>query len=116
MVEFNDSPFEKVHGLLLQVELVLGVLPLVAEDQHDPGVELGEGGGDVALPRLVEDGADEPEVEGVAGQGEDVSVSSGSVLQSSAGTQLRALQLLLPTLRDLVLNKTVNKGTNSLLR
>ena len=55
-------------------------MPLVTEDQHNPGVELGEGGGDVALPRLVEDGADEPEIEGVAGQGEDVSVRLGSVL------------------------------------
>ena len=63
-------------------------MPLVAEDEHDPGVELGESGGDVALPRLVEDGADEPEIEGVAGQGEDVSVRLGSVLQSSAGTEL----------------------------
>ena len=63
-------------------------MPLVAEDEHDPGVELGEGGGDVALPRLVEDGADEPEIEGVAGQGEDVAVRLGSVLQSSAGTEL----------------------------
>ena len=64
------------------------MVPLVAEDEHDPGVELGEGGGDVALPRLVEDGADEPEIEGVAGQGEDVAVRLGSVLQSSAGTEL----------------------------
>ena len=63
-------------------------MPLVAEDEHHPGVELGEGGGDVALPRLVEDGADEPEIEGVAGQGEDVSVRLGSVLKSSAGTEL----------------------------
>ena len=105
-----------MNSFVVEIEFLLRVLPLVAEDEHDPGVELGEGGGHVALPRLVEDGADEPEVEGVAGQGEDVSVSSGSVLQSSAGTQLRALQLLLPTHRDLVLNKTVNKGTNSLLR
>ena len=55
-------------------------MPLVTEDQHDPGVELGEGGGDVALTRLVEDGADEPEIERVAGQGEDVPVRLGSVL------------------------------------
>ena len=56
------------------------MVPLVAEDEHDPGVELGEGGGHVALPRLVEDGADEPEIEGIAGQGEDVPVRLGSVL------------------------------------
>ena len=56
------------------------MVPLIAEDEHDPGVELGEGGGHVALPRLVEDGADEPEVERVAGQGEDVAVRLGSVL------------------------------------
>ena len=56
------------------------MVPLVTEDQHDPGVELGEGGGHVALPRLVEDGADEPEIERVAGQGENISVRLCSVL------------------------------------
>ena len=70
------------------------MLPLIAEDQHDPGVELREGGGDVALPRLVEDGANQPEVERVACQGEDVSISSRSVLKRSARTNLRTLQLL----------------------
>ena len=74
--------------MIVEVESGLVVVPLVAEDEHDPGVELGEGGGDVALPRLVEDGADEPEIEGVAGQGEDVSVRLGSVLQSPAGAEL----------------------------
>ena len=66
--------------MIVEVESGLVVVPLVAEDEHDPGVELGEGGGDVALPRLVEDGADEPEIERVAGQGEDVAVRLGSVL------------------------------------
>ena len=74
--------------MIVKVEAGLGVVPLVTEDQHDPGVELGQGGRHVALPRLVEDGADEPEIEGVAGQGEDVSVRLGSVLQSPAGTEL----------------------------
>ena len=74
--------------MIVEVEASLTVVPLIAEDEHDPGVELGEGGGHIALPRLVEDGADEPEIEGVAGQGEDVSVRLGSVLQSSAGTEL----------------------------
>ena len=74
------SPLEEGDGLGVEAELVLGVLPLVAEHEHDPGVELGEGGGHIALPRLVEDGADEPEVERVAGQGEDVPVRLGSVL------------------------------------
>ena len=68
------KPLQELHGLLVQVELPLRVLPLVAEDEHDPGVELGEGGGHVPLPRLVEDGADEPQVEWVAGKGEYVPV------------------------------------------
>ena len=59
------------------------MLPLVAEHDDDPGVELGEGGGHVALPRLVEDGADEPEVEGVGGEGEDVPGAAGLKLLSS---------------------------------
>ena len=66
--------------MIVEAEASLAVVPLVAEDEHHPGVELGEGGGHVALPHLVEDGADEPEVEGVAGQGEDVAVRLGSVL------------------------------------
>ena len=66
--------------MIVEVEPSLAVVPLVTEDEHDPGVELGEGGGHVALARLVEDGADEPEIERVAGQGEDVSVRLGSVL------------------------------------
>ena len=66
--------------MIIKVEPGLCVMPLVTEDQHYPGVELGEGGGDVALARLVEDGADEPEIERVAGQGEDVPVRLGSVL------------------------------------
>ena len=53
------------------------MLPLVAEHEHDPGVELGEGGGDVSLPGLVEDGAYEPQVEGVAGEREYVPVVDG---------------------------------------
>ena len=51
----------------VQVEArLLGVVPLVAEDQHDPGVELGQGGRHVALASLVEDRADQPQVERVA--------------------------------------------------
>ena len=74
------SPLEEGDGLGVEAELVLGVLPLVAEDEHDPGVQLGEGGGHVALACLVENGADQPEIERVAGQGEDVPVRLGSVL------------------------------------
>ena len=66
--------------MIVEVEASLGVVPLVTEDQHDPGVELGQGGRHVALPRLVEDGADEPEIERVAGQGENISVRLCSVL------------------------------------
>ena len=68
----SHSPLEEGDGLGVEAELVLGVLPLVAEHEHDPGVELGQGPGHVALARLVEYRADEPEIEGVAGQGEDV--------------------------------------------
>jgi hypothetical protein len=50
----------------------LRVLPLVAENENDPGLELGERCWYVALTGLIEDGADEPQVEGVAGQREDV--------------------------------------------
>ena len=78
-VSYN-SPFEKVCGVLVEVDAFFRVLPLVAENEHDPGVELGQRGRHVALARLVEDGADEPEVERVAGQGEDVPVRLGSVL------------------------------------
>ena len=46
------------------------MLPLVAEHQHDPGIELCQSGGNIAFTRLVEYGADEPQVEGVAGQRE----------------------------------------------
>ena len=35
------SPLEEDDGLGVEAELVLGVLPLVAEHEHDPGVELG---------------------------------------------------------------------------
>ena len=66
--------------MIVEVESGLVVVPLVAEDEHHPGVELGEGGGHIALPRLVEDGADEPEIERVAGQGENISVRLCSVL------------------------------------
>ena len=69
-----------MNSFVVEIEFLLRVLPLVAEDEHDPGVELGEGGGHVALPRLVEDGADEPEIERVAGQGENISVRLCSVL------------------------------------
>ena len=103
-----------MNSFVVEIEFLLRVLPLVAEDEHDPGVELGEGGGHVALPRLVEDGADEPEIEGVARQGEDVSVSPGSVLQSSAGAQLRTFQFLVFR-GDFVLHKTMDEGTNALL-
>ena len=44
------------------------MVPLVAEDEHDPGVELGEGGGDVALPRLIKYCADQPQIEWVRRQ------------------------------------------------
>ena len=100
----SHSPLEEGDGLGVEAELVLGVLPLVAEHQHDPGVELGQGPGHVALPRLVEYRADEPEIEGVAGQGEDVPdqdhfkemmrtrmtppVRPGPVLQRPAGADL----------------------------
>ena len=73
-------PFQKVACLIVEVEAGLGVLPLVAEDEHDPGVQLGQGGGHVALACLVENGADQPEIERVAGQGENVPVRLGSVL------------------------------------
>ena len=69
----SDSPPEEADGLVVQVELLcLGVPPLVAEHQHDPGVQLGQCPGHVTLARLVENCADEPEIKGVAGQGEDV--------------------------------------------
>ena len=106
-------PFKKKNSFVVEIEFLLRVLPLVAEDEHDPGVELGEGGGHVALPRLVEDGADEPEIEGVARQGEDVSVSPGSVLQSSAGAQLRTFQFLVFR-GDFVLHETMYESTNAL--
>ena len=51
----------------VQVEAgLLGVVPLVAEDEHDPGVELCQRGGHVTLASLVEDRADQPQVERVA--------------------------------------------------
>ena len=78
-VSYN-SPFEKVCGVLVEVDAFFRVLPLVAEDEHDPGVQLGQGGGHVALACLVENGADQPEIERVAGQGENVPVRLGSVL------------------------------------
>ena len=65
-------PPEEVNGLTIKAESSLGVLPLVAEHEHDPGVELGEGGGDVALPSLIEYCADQPEVEWVRCQWENV--------------------------------------------
>ena len=74
-------PLEEGGGVGVQVEAgLLGVVPLVAEDEHDPGVQLGQGGGHVALACLVENGADQPEIERVAGQGENVPVRLGSVL------------------------------------
>ena len=109
-------PLEEGGGVSVQVEAgLLGVVPLVAEDEHDPGVQLGQGGGHVALARLVEDGADEPEIERVAGQGEDIAVRLGSVLKSSAGTELRALELLVSS-HQLVLHEGVNEGTDTFLR
>ena len=67
------SPPEEADGLVVQVELLsLRVSPLVAEHQHDPGVQLGQCPGHVALASLVENCADQPEIKGVAGQGEDV--------------------------------------------
>ena len=49
----TDSPPEEADGLVVQVELLsLRVPPLVAEHQHDPGVELGQRPGHVALASL----------------------------------------------------------------
>ena len=60
-------PLEEGGGVGVQVEAgLLGVVPLVAEDEHDPGVELGQRGGHVTLASLVEDRADQPQVERVA--------------------------------------------------
>ena len=60
-------PLEEGGGVSVQVEAgLLGVVPLVAEDEHDPGVELGQRGGHVTLASLVEDRADQPQVERVA--------------------------------------------------
>ena len=52
------SPLEEDDSLGVEAELVLGVLPLVAEHQHDPGVQLGQCPGHVTLARLVENCAD----------------------------------------------------------
>ena len=69
----SDSPPEEADGLVVQVELLcLGVSPLVAEHKHDPGVQLSQGPGHVTLASLVENCADQPEIKGVTGQGEDV--------------------------------------------
>ena len=69
----SDSPPEEADGLVVQVELLsLGVSPLVAEHEHDPGVQLSQGPRHVTLTSLVENCADQPEIEGVTGQGEDV--------------------------------------------
>ena len=60
-------PLEEGGGVSVKVEAgLLGVVPLVAEDEHDPGVELCQRGGHVTLASLVEDRADQPQVERVA--------------------------------------------------
>ena len=60
-------PLEEGGGVGVEVEAgLLGVVPLVAEDEHDPGVELCQGGRHVTLASLVEDRADQPQVERVA--------------------------------------------------
>ena len=41
------SPFEEVCCFIVQLQLAVLLLPAVAEDEHDPGVELCEGGGHV---------------------------------------------------------------------
>ena len=60
-------PLKEGGGVSVKVEAgLLGVVPLVAEDEHDPGVELSQGGRHVTLASLVEDRADQPQVERVA--------------------------------------------------
>lgn len=57
----------------------------VSKDKHHPGVELRQCLGDEVLAGLGEDGADQPQVEGVGGQREDVRIRPGPLLQWLAG-------------------------------
>ena len=66
----------------------------VCEDQHDPGVELGQRLRDELLSCLGEDGADQPEIERVGRQTEDVGVCPGPVLEHLAGAGVLARPLV----------------------
>ena len=70
-----NQDIEKHHRRIrskrnIQKSTLIGRLYLspVGEDEHDPRVELRQRLGNEVLAGLGEDGADEPQVEGVGGQ------------------------------------------------
>ena len=67
----------------------------VGKDEHDPCVELRQRLGDELLAGLGEDGADQPQVERVCGQGEDVGVGAGALLERLTLARLAAGPLVL---------------------
>ena len=58
----------------------------MGKDQHDPCVQLRQGLGHKLLAGLREDGANEPQVEGIGGQGEDIWIGLCSFLERQART------------------------------
>ena len=62
----------------------------VCKYEHNPGVELSQRLGDEVLAGLGKDGADQPEIEGVCRQAEDVGIRTGPVLEHLARARVLA--------------------------
>ena len=70
----------------------------IGKYQHNPSVKLSQGFWDKIFAGLGEDGANQPQVERVRGQGEDVGVRPGPLLQGLA----RAVGVAWPLLIKLI--------------